>query len=164
MLLSNAAARDSTAHNNHDIVVRVSAPPTATPDLVVTRYPAAPRPVTAYVHARETHEAIGVELSLQLVRQGLQLVFIASTSADLKNTRALRVGLWATLFGPTDSARTDRTQSETSFPALKNTMQQEATQEQQEPADGEAPNAAPAAVGTRPPQPRPPTETPAPTP
>ena len=54
-----AAARDSTAHNNHDIVVRVSAPPTATPDLVVTRYPTAPRPVTAYVHARETHEAIG---------------------------------------------------------------------------------------------------------
>ena len=43
-------------------------------------------------------------------------------------------------------------------------MQQEATQEQQDPADGEAPNAAPAAVGTRPPQPRtaPPTETPAP--
>ena len=40
-------------------------------------------------------------------------------------------------------------------------MQQEATQEQQDPADGEAPNAAPAAVGTRPPQLRipPPTET-----
>ena len=61
---------------------------------------------------------------MHLVRQGLQLVFIASTSADLKNTRALTVWLRATLFRPTDSARTDRTQSKTSFPPLKNTMQQ----------------------------------------
>ena len=112
---------------------------------------------------------------MHLVRQGLQLVFIASTSADLKNARALSVGLCATLFRPTDSARTDRTQSKTSFPPLEKPMQQGAPQLQQDdPADGVAQNAHPAAaVGTRPPQPRtaPPTETappaaarPAPTP
>ena len=56
---------------------------------------------------------------MHLVRQGLQLVFIASTSADLKNARALTAGLCATLFRPTDSARTDRTQTKTSFPLSK---------------------------------------------
>ena len=47
-----------------------------------------------------------------------------------QNARArLRIGLCATLFRPTDSARIDRTKLP-SFLPLKNTMQQETTQEQ----------------------------------
>ena len=89
--------------------------------------------------------------------------FMPAQTRIYTNARArLRIGLLVTLFRP-PLALKPIARKLSSFLRSKNTMQREATQEQQGDANGDdaVQNAAPAAVGTRPPQPRtaPPTET-----